>query len=122
VPFQAILREALQSAPGAIGAVFLDREGEAVDLWAERVLDIGPEGLRALGAYEGIFLSEIKRVCGRLGLGTPVQLTLEFEHAKVLGCDLKEGYYLVLVIDRGANEGIASRRLRACRDRLLREI
>lgn len=122
MPFQRILRETLQSSPGAIGAVFLDREGEAVDLWAERVFDIGPEGLRAIGAYQGIFLSEVKRICNRLGAGELAQLTLEFEHAKVLCCDLKEGYYLVLVLDRGASEGIAWQRLRACRHRLLREI
>lgn len=120
--FQKILRELLQSTPGAIGAVFLDREGEAVDLWAERIFDIGPEGLRAVGAYQGIFISDAKRLCNRIGAGRVEQMTLEFEHVKLLSCDLKEGYYLVLIVDRGANEGIAWQRLRACRQRLIEEI
>ena len=120
--FQTILREMLRSTPGAIGAVFLDRGGEAVELFAESVFEIGPEGLRAIGAYEGIFLSDLSRASERLGAGRIERLTIEFEHAKVLGCALKDGYYLVLVVTAGANEGIAAQRLRLCRDRLIAEI
>ena len=120
--FQSILRQLLQSIPGAMGALFLDREGEAVELWAERPFDIGADGLRAIGAYQGIFLGDIRRICGRLGIGTLHQLSIEFEHAKVLSCDLKEGYYLVLVVDQTTNEGIAWRKLRACRERLIEEL
>ena len=120
--FQEILRDMLESTPGAIGAVFLDQQGEAVELFAERVFDIGWEGLRAIGAYEGIFLSDLKRTCDRLSAGKLVRLTLVFEHAKVLSCDLKEGYYLVLVIAAGASEGIAWQRVHQCRERLLAEL
>ncbi len=120
--FQGILRQLLQTTPGAIGAVFLDQEGEAVDLWAERVFDIGPEGLRAIGAYEGIFLSDLKRLCDRIAAGKLVRLMIEFEHAKFLSCDLKEGYYLVLVIAGDSSEGIAWQRLGQCRVRLLEEL
>jgi len=122
VAFQGILRQLLQTTPGAIGAVFLDQEGEAVDLWAERVFDIGPEGLRAIGAYEGIFLSDLKRLCDRIAAGKLVRLMIEFEHAKFLSCDLKEGYYLVLVIAGDSSEGIAWQRLGQCRVRLLEEL
>ncbi|PYQ61591.1 MAG: GTPase-activating protein [Acidobacteria bacterium] len=120
--FHSILREMLQSTPGAIGAVFLDQEGEAVETWAESVFDIGPEGLRAIGAYEGIFLSDLKRASERMAAGKLQRLTIEFEHAKVLSCDLKEGYYLVLVVASDANEGIAWQHLRVCRERLIKEL
>ena len=53
----------LQNTPGAIGAVFLDREGEAVDLFAEDVFEIGDDGLRTVGAYAGIFLANVRRTC-----------------------------------------------------------
>jgi predicted regulator of Ras-like GTPase activity (Roadblock/LC7/MglB family) len=122
VAFQKILREMLQGVPGAIGAVFLDREGEAVDLFAEDVFEIGSEGLRALGAYSGIFLSNVRRACKQIDGGEPMRLTIDFDNAKVLSCDLKEGYYLVLVIANDANEGVAAERLRRCRDRLIAEI
>ena len=112
----------LQGTPGAIGAVFLDREGEAVDLFAEDVFEIGAEGLRAIGAYTGIFLSDLRRACKRIDAGEPQRLTLDFPNAKVLCCDLKEGYYLVLVMRHEAHEGVAAERLRRCRDRLIAEI
>jgi predicted regulator of Ras-like GTPase activity (Roadblock/LC7/MglB family) len=102
--------------------VFLDQTGEAVDLWAERVFDIGPEGLRAIGAYQGIFLADVKRMCDRTGGGKLERLTIDFEHARILSCNLKEGYYLVLLVDESANEGVAWRRIEACRERLLHEI
>ena len=120
--FHSILSQLLQSTPGAIGAVFLDQEGEAVDLWTETVFDVGPEGLRAIGAYQGIFMSDLKRACERIGAGKFERLAIDFENAKVLSCDLKEGYYLVLVIAPDANEGIAWQRLRQCRERLLTEL
>ena len=120
--FQSILRQLLQRTPGAIGAVFLDQEGEAVELWAEAVFDIAPEDLRAVGAYEGVFMSDLKRACERIGAGKFERLTIDFERAKILSCDLKEGYYLVLVVAADANEGIAWQRLRQCRERLLTEL
>ena len=120
--FDAILRELLTSTSGAIGAIFLDREGEAVQFWSERVFDIGPDGLRAIGAYQGIYLAELQRICDRIEAGRPERFTIEFADTRILSCDLKEGYYLVLVIDRSANEGLAWHHLRSCRQRLLAEI
>jgi predicted regulator of Ras-like GTPase activity (Roadblock/LC7/MglB family) len=122
VVFQKILREMLQNIPGAIGAVFLDREGEAVDLFAEDVFEISDDGLRAVGAYAGIFLSNVRRACERIDAGDPQELTIDFDNATVLSSDLKEGYYLVLVVANNANEALAAERLRRCRDRLLAEI
>lgn len=120
--FDAILRELLSSTPGAIGAVFLDREGEAVQFGAERVFDIGPEGLKAVGAYQGIYLAELQRVCSRIAAGQPQRFTIEFESVRIMSCDLKDGYYLVLIVDRTANDGLAWHHLRSCRQKLLTEI
>ncbi len=122
MPFEPVLRRLLQSTPGAIGALFLDREGEAVQLWAERPFEIGADGLRAIGAYLGIFLGDARRICDRLSLGAPRQLTINFEHARVLGCNLKEGYYLVLLLAADGNEGIARERLEVCRRQLIEEL
>jgi hypothetical protein len=122
LPFEGILRHLLENVPGSIGAVFLDREGESVALWAERVFEIGPEGLRAIGAYQGIFLAELRRLCERTAAGRLLRVTIDFEHVKLLTCDLKDGYYLVLVMEHAASEGIAWRGLNACRERLVHEI
>ena len=112
----------LQGVPGAIGAVFLDREGEAVDLFAEDVFEISDDGLRAVGAYAGIFLSSVRRTCEQIDAGEPRELTIHFDNATVLSSNLKEGYYLVLVVTISANEAVAAERLRRCRDRLIAEI
>lgn len=120
--FERILRDLLESTSGAIGAVFLDQTGEAVQFWTDRVFDIGSDGLKAIGAYQGIYLAELKRLCHRLGAGRPERFTIDFAHIKVLSCDLKEGYYVVLIVDHSANEGMAWHRLRSCRQKLLKEL
>lgn len=120
--FEQILRELLAQTPGAIGAVVLDQEGESVQFWAERVFDIGADGLRAIGAYQGIYLAELRRLCERAGLGRPERFTTEFAHTKVISCELKDGYYVVLIIDSAASETRAWHHLRSCRQRLLAEL
>jgi predicted regulator of Ras-like GTPase activity (Roadblock/LC7/MglB family) len=120
--FETILRDLLATTPGAIGAIVLDKEGESVQFWAERVFDIGPDGLRAIGAYQGIYLAELRRICDRIGMGSPHRFTTEFARTKVLSWDLKDGYYVVVVIDGDANEGVAWHHLRSARQRLLAEL
>lgn len=120
--FEAILRQLLVATPGAIGAVFLDREGEAVQSWSERVFDIGTDGMKAIGAYQGIYLAELQRICSRIEAGQPERFTIDFANAKIISWDLKDGYFVVLILDSNANEGVAWHHLRSCRQRLLAEI
>lgn len=120
--FQTILGDLLQSCEGSLGAIFLDHEGEAVAFRSERIFDIGDYGLKAIGAYSGMFLTNARRLCENLDAGLPDRLTVTFEHAKVLSCPLKDGYYIVLVIDAHANEGIAWNRLNRTRALLMDEI
>ncbi len=122
MPFQRILSELLHSCHGSIGVVFLDHEGESVALRSERVFDIGEYGLKAIGAYSGMFLNDARRIASSLEGGNPDRLTITFENAKVLSCPLKDGYYIVLVVDHNANEGQAWQRLGQCREALLEEI
>jgi predicted regulator of Ras-like GTPase activity (Roadblock/LC7/MglB family) len=122
VSFHEILGDLLDSCKGSIGAVFLDHEGESVALRSERVFDIGDYGLKAIGAYSGMFLNNARRIASTLEGGNPDRLTITFEHAKVLSCPLKDGYYVVLVVDHNANEGLAWQQLGHCRNRLLEEI
>jgi predicted regulator of Ras-like GTPase activity (Roadblock/LC7/MglB family) len=120
--FQAILGDLLRNAEGAIGAIFLDHEGESVALRSERIFDIGEYGLKAIGAYSGMFLNQARRLCENVDGGEPDRLTISFEHAKVLSCSLKDGYYLVLVMDAHANEGLAWQHIGQTRATLMAEI
>lgn len=120
--FERILRELVAKTPGAIGAVFLDSEGECVELWAERVFEIGADGLKAIGAYQGIYFTELRRICARTEAGQPERFSIDFKNARVLSSAIKDGYFIVLIVDPAANEGMAWHHLRSCRQRLLAEI
>ncbi len=120
--FQRILLDLLRTTRGSLGAIFLDSEGESVEVITERPFDADDHDLRVIGAYQGIFLSQLKRACDTLAAGAPHRFKVEFEKMNVLSCDLKEGYYLVLVVDESANEGAAWRRLEECRARIVEEL
>ena len=120
--FERILRELLATTPGAIGAIVLDREGESVQFWTDRIFDIGPDGLRAVGAYQGIYLADLKRICDRVGAGALERFAIDFDNSRVLTSELRDGYYVVLIMEPSANEGVAWHRLAAAHQRLLGEL
>jgi predicted regulator of Ras-like GTPase activity (Roadblock/LC7/MglB family) len=118
--FRLILHELLATTKGALAALFLDYEGETVELVCEHDLD--DHDLRILGAYQGIFLSQLRALCANAGAGEPHRFKVEFEHSAVLLEDIKDGYYIVLLVDQTFNEGFAWRRLERCRERLMAEM
>ena len=120
--FREILHELIRGTKGAIGAIFLDWEGETVELVSERPLDADDHDLKVIGAYQGIFLTRLRDLCTNIGVGAPHRFKVEFAHTRTLSCDLKDGYYLVLIMDADASEGLAWHRLSDCREKLLREM
>ena len=120
--FRTILLDLLHTTHGSLGAIFLDSEGETVEVITERPFDADDHDLRVIGAYQGIFLSQLQRMCETLRAGAPHRFKLEFEKMNVLSCDLKDGYYLVLVVDDSANEGVAWKQLERCRARIVQEL
>jgi predicted regulator of Ras-like GTPase activity (Roadblock/LC7/MglB family) len=122
VPFREILLDALQSTGGAIGAVFLDSEGESVEVVSARPFDTDDHALRVIGAYAGIFISKLRRITESTDGGDVRRYKIDFDACGIFCCDLKDGYYLVLVVDAGAVEGIVWQRLERCRDVLLGEM
>jgi predicted regulator of Ras-like GTPase activity (Roadblock/LC7/MglB family) len=120
--FQNILHDLVSSIPGAIGALFLDWEGETVEMLGARPFEAEDHDLKIMGAYQGIFLTQLRQICDRISAGTPHRFKVEFAKTKVLCCDLADGYYLVLVVDGGTNEGLAWQRMDGSRERLLAEL
>ena len=118
--FRMILHELIATTNGALAALFLDYEGETVELVCEHDLD--DHNLRILGAYQGIFLTQLRTMCTGIGAGDPHRFKVEFEMNAVLISDIKDGYYLVLLVDRSVNEGYAWRRLEQCREKLISEM
>ena len=120
--FREILAGFLQATRGAIGAAFLDSEGESVEVVSARPFDTDDHDLRVIGAYAGIFLSQLRRLADSTDAGAARRYKIDFEASRIFCCELKDGYYLVLVIDAGAVEGMVWRGLERCRDRLLGEM
>ena len=118
--FHLILNEMLATTRGALAAIFLDWEGETVELVCDR--DLNDHDLRILGAYQGIFLDKLRTLCSNAGAGKPERFKIEFPDTSVLSFDVKDGYYIVLLVDGLANEGLAWRQLERCRVRLLEEM
>jgi predicted regulator of Ras-like GTPase activity (Roadblock/LC7/MglB family) len=118
--FRLILHELLATTQGALAALFLDYEGETVELVCEH--DLNDHDLRILGAYQGIFLTRLRELCANAGAGEPHRFKVEFENSAVLIVDIKDGYYIVLLVDRRFNEGYAWRQLDACRSKLIAEM
>jgi predicted regulator of Ras-like GTPase activity (Roadblock/LC7/MglB family) len=118
--FHLILNELLVTTGGALAALFLDYEGETVELVCDR--DLSDHDLRILGAYQGIFLAQLRKLCEDMSAGVPQRFKIEFATIRVMSFDVKDGYYVVLLADATANEGIAWRRLGQCREKLLAEM
>lgn len=118
--FRRILDELLVTTHGALAALFLDWEGETVELVCDR--DLSDHELRILGAYQGIFLDRLRTMCAQVGAGEPRRYKIEFHARAVLSYDIKDGYYLVLLLDGSFNEGVAWRRMENCRARLIAEM
>ena len=115
-----ILHELIATTTGALAALFLDYEGETVELVCEH--DLNDHDLRILGAYQGIFLGQLRDLCSHADAGQPQRFKIQFRETSVLSFDVKDGYYVVLLVDETANEGIAWRKLERCRERLIAEM
>lgn len=118
--FRRILDELLSGTSGSIAALFLDYEGETVELLSAHELET--HDLKIIGAYQGIFLSRLRDICDHLDAGRPERFKIEFDRVTILSFDLTDGYYVVLLLDATANEGMAWRRLGECREKLMREM
>jgi len=120
LPFHGILAQLLSSTNGSIAAMFLDWEGETVALVTAH--DLEQDELKALGAYQGIFLTQLRKMCTDLGAGAPQRFKIEFLRKKVLICDVKDGYFVVMLTGAETNEGEAWHHLDHTRQDLLEEM
>lgn len=119
MPFQYLLTNLLVDVTGAHGAIFLDWEGEAVELVTRQAT---PYELKLEGAYQGIFLRRLDRLTEQLGDGAVVSLTLSGRQLKVMGRMLKGGYYLLLLMDPATPMFLAGRSMERTAEALNREI
>jgi hypothetical protein len=118
-----ILHELVATTTGALAAIFLDFEGETVELVCEH--DLSDHDLRVIGAYQGVFLSRLRESCSKLKIGHPQRFRIDFDSGTgILSVDIKDGYYLVLLVDNQFNQiqGTTWHQMDACRDKILAEM
>ena len=117
--FQYLLNNLLVDVPGAQGAIFLDPEGESVEHVSRRAT---PYELKLEGAYHGIFLRQAARLVDLMGAGGLERLAIGGTEMRVMSRALKDGYYLVLVMEPGASVAIAGAALAKASEAFNREI
>lgn len=119
MPFNYLLTNLLVDVPAAVGAIFVDPEGEAVE-WVTRHDD--PYDLKVEGAYHGIFMRQLETALSRTRLGALGAYTLGGARLVSLTQPLPDGYYVTLVIDRSGSQAHAMEQLRRTAQVLAREI
>jgi hypothetical protein len=119
MPFNYLLTNLLVDVPGAVGAIFLDEEGEAVD-WVTRHED--PYDLKVEGAYHSIFKRQLEEARTISAFGEVESYTVENEGLVSLTQTLPEGYYVVLVLDRSSPRAQAMYHLRRAAKVIAREL
>jgi hypothetical protein len=121
-PFTPILRTMLVETPDALGAIFADWEGEAVDLFPDprRQEDgetpLGPadiEGfdLKLFGAHWGVILNHVNAALRTFHYGDPQVVMLHHERLDILIQAVDVRYYLLMALRPGAPLGRALREL-----------
>jgi predicted regulator of Ras-like GTPase activity (Roadblock/LC7/MglB family) len=108
--------DGLLGAPGALGAAFLDPQGAII----ARVGD--ESATEVLGAYQSVWLGELRRAAERSGLGEISDLSFQFASRRVLTAHVKAGYFILVVFDQGGQPHAVRPRLDEARARLVAEI
>ncbi|HVN74992.1 MAG TPA: roadblock/LC7 domain-containing protein [Thermoanaerobaculaceae bacterium] len=117
--FQYLLNNLLVDVPGAQGAIFLDPEGESVEFVSRQAT---PYELKLEGAYHGIFLRQAARLANLMGAGGLERLSIGGTKMHVMSRALKDGYYVVLVMDPGSSVAVAGAALAKSSEAFNREI
>jgi hypothetical protein len=119
MPFNYLLTNLLVDVPSAVGAIFLDVEGEAVE-WVTRHGD--PYDLKVEGAYHCIFRRALDEISPDSGIGRINAYVMEGEQLTALTQTLPDGYYVVLVLDGSGSRSQALYHLRRTAQVLAREL
>lgn len=125
--FSRILRQLVESVPGARGAIFCDEEGEAVETFgisgekARNAREIDDFDLKVAGAQLAEPLDVARAMAAEL-LGRPLELCIRGKNETLLLHTLPDGYYLVLCLSPRALTGIGQEQLKLAASRVIREM
>jgi predicted regulator of Ras-like GTPase activity (Roadblock/LC7/MglB family) len=118
MPFKRLLARWLDLVPGALGAIIVDWEGEAVD----QVARMDSYELQVLGAHKGVILANLRDAVSRLGDEEIEEIVIATANNQTLILPLTPEYALILTLARGEALGRALFEARRCAAELRREI
>ena len=110
MPFNYVLTNLLADVPGAVGAIFLDADGEAIE-WVSR-REAEPYYLKVEGACHSVIKRQIAEATAAAGGGGLESYVLAGERLATLTQVLPDGYYVVLVAHRTSPLAVAGFHLR----------
>lgn len=119
MPFQYILANLLAESEESVGVLFLDENGEAVEVSST---DLSPNEMKIVGAYLSIYLRQLERLFESANFGQTNLLHIESAGLHIYASPLPEGYFLVLVQRNPALVGKARRALAHAAEELGREL
>jgi hypothetical protein len=118
--YQYVLANLLARNDEALGVLFLDDNGETIDLACSAAYD--PAEMRVVGAYLGIYLRGLQRFLRVNELGEVRLIHIEKERAHIYIVPLPDGYHLALVQRHPALVARARESLYEAVDQLRREL
>jgi predicted regulator of Ras-like GTPase activity (Roadblock/LC7/MglB family) len=108
--FREVLAEIVKAAPDGIGAVLVDDEGEAIDLFTRG----DSFETKLAGAHNGIFLGLIERAVAKNGNGSNLgAVSIRSDRYTYSMVPVQDGIFIVLI--QGGN-GIPSKGLKVLRE------
>jgi len=109
VPFKMILRELVQSVPGAVGAILTDWEGEAVEHFS---LSGDDYELKILGAHQNIILNRVREIRDKIPSQNVREAVISTDRQHLVIGAVGDDYTLVIILERSALVGRAIVRAR----------
>ena len=110
MPFKSLLKQLLEDIPGALGAIIVDWEGEAV----AQVSMINEYDIKILGAHSGIILTQLKEALLRTDSGALDEVVIRTGRNKTLISPLTEDYLLILQLGSESIAAFATYKMSQC--------
>ena len=118
MPFKTILRELVESVPGATGAILADWEGEAV----EQHCLYDEYEIKVIAAHKGIVLNQMREVHAAFSGEELFDAVITTASQHIVAGLIGPDYSLVMTLNRKAVVGLALYRFRKALKQLEKEI
>ena len=121
-PFTPILRHAVERVPGALGAIFADWDGEAVESVTNGGSTTAKDDLALLAAHYVVILHHVQGLLHLTHFGEAEEIILLHQKVDLIVRAVDKDYFVVLVATAGAHLATALREASALASALRAEI